>query len=338
MRPELFSRYRGRFELAASRGGEVARDHRIAGRSVRLRAAGPGVAAALGRALAPLADDGAGPPELTIHAWDSASTQTPMLEPGWALEAFGRARGELDAHAAYHVGSDVLSLFDPERGEAIWWTRDAAALPSWELGAPMRTVFHFWAASRGLCLVHGAAVGGPGGAVLVTARGGSGKSSTAVACFLDGLGYLGDDYVLVGGDPPSAHLLYGSAKLDDGDAARFPALAACAGDHRRAAGDKLVFYLHELHRDRLVRGAPLARLLVPRFAAGEATRTAQASRGEIMSALAPSTLFQQSGAGAAELRLLAAVVRRVPGGALELGRDRAAVPAAIRALLDGARP
>ena len=76
--------------------------------------------------------------------------------------------------------------------------------------------------ASGRQLVHAAAVGTDEGALLITGRGGVGKSTTALACLEAGMQFLGDDYVVVGLDPePQVYRLYGSAKLTSNSSSAF---------------------------------------------------------------------------------------------------------------------
>src|SRR4051794_7273185 len=104
-------------------------------------------------------------------------------------------------------------------------------------------------------LLHAAAVGTEQGGVVITGRGGVGKSTAALLCLEAGLAYLGDDYVVVALEPqPMAYSLYCTAKLDDGQAAHFPGLLALieprTGQRGHAEPEKTVFRLHPARADR----------------------------------------------------------------------------------------
>ena len=61
---------------------------------------------------------------------------------------------------------------------------------------------------KGYQLVHAAAVGSEAGAVLISGKGGLGKSTTALSCLGKGLTYVGDSHVVVQLDPfPRVHSL-----------------------------------------------------------------------------------------------------------------------------------
>lgn len=329
---------RGAFERAARLGAEE-RTVRIVGRPVRLRIAGEALARRLTPALAHLEAEPTGTPALTVRAWDSAETGVAPPPPPWPADAYrerGAIRHQFDFPAAFNLMSGVLSLLEPGGTEATVWVRDAAALPSWEAAAPLRTLFGWWAPRVGGQLAHGAAVGTDRGGVLLAGRGGSGKSTTALAALDAGLRYAGDDYVVVTtGEAPEVHSLYASAKLVPAHfEAALPHLAARADAPGADPEDKAVLLLHEAFADRLVDRMPLRALLVPHVAHAATPELAPLSARDALQALAPTTVFQLPGADGETLALLSDLVERVPTYALGLSRDLGANVAAIRALID----
>ena len=175
----------------------VVRDYRIAGRKLRLRFAGSALVDQTTAALAH-ARTTASEPELKVDLWDSESTGQPRLRPAWGADAYlhhGAIDGFYDERlqVIFSHGSAALTVTIPDRGRAIYWISSAARFPDIERGSPLRTLIHQWLSRGGLQLVHAAALGGPEGCVLVVGRGGSGKSSTALACLDSDLGHLADD-------------------------------------------------------------------------------------------------------------------------------------------------
>ncbi|MGO4545084.1 hypothetical protein AB4Z29_09815 [Paenibacillus sp. 2TAB23] len=65
------------------------------------------------------------------------------------------------------------------------------------LGHPLIRCFYFWAEQEGLLILHSAAVGVNHKGVLISARGGAGKSTLSVSCLLEGLDFVADDYVMM---------------------------------------------------------------------------------------------------------------------------------------------
>ncbi len=330
-------------QAVAIAGGEE-RHFLIGTRRVCLRFAGPGLPARLTPALEHLA---AAPSsgDLIVLLWDSASSGVPPVRSPWQLDAYtprGDLRGDAGGRlrAGFSLGTCTLSMLDLERGLGLYWIHDARELPPWEVAAPLRTILGWWAADQGAQLAHGAAVGIGEDAVLLVGRGGSGKSTTALACLDRGLRYAGDDYVLLrpdGAAPPTVHSLYRTGKLRPQDLAeRLPNLRLrhfTAPDY-----DKAVLLLGDDHRDLLADGLTVRAIVIPNVCpSGTALRPASAI--EVLKALAPTTLFQLPGAGKEALQMMSAIAQNVPGYRLEVGPDLDEVVGAIRSLLtNGWRP
>jgi hypothetical protein len=66
-----------------------------------------------------------------------------------------------------------------------------------KLGHPLIRCFYFWAEQENLLILHSAAVGFNHKGVLISARGGAGKSTLSVSCLLEGLDFVADDYVIM---------------------------------------------------------------------------------------------------------------------------------------------
>ena len=65
------------------------------------------------------------------------------------------------------------------------------------LGHPLIRCFYYWAEQENLLILHSAAVGFNHKGVLISARGGAGKSTLSVSCLLEGLDFVADDYVMM---------------------------------------------------------------------------------------------------------------------------------------------
>lgn len=330
---------------AAARAAGGWHDQRYAfgGRILLLRCAGPALVPALAPALAhlivPAAPD-APAPELTVLAWDSASSGVPLpaLPPALApRHGDGGADREEHVSGMYGVfqpGVNTLSLLDAVAGRAVFWVPDAGDVSIHDRGAPLRTLLNWWLGTPDRQLMHSAAIGTPEGGVLLTGKGGSGKSTTALACLDSPLLYAGDDYVLVGTTPrPYVASLYSGAKLTDDALARFPRLATVIANGQRPAGEKALLHLHEHFPQRLSRGFPLRAILLPVVAGRRETYLRPASAAASLAALAPSTIFLLPLAGRTALGAMAALVRQVPSYVLELGTEIERIPGIILSLL-----
>lgn len=317
----------------------------LGGDRVALAFAGPAMADAILPALAPRVMVGRDPEApgaapLTLEIWDSASSGVAMPASPWGPDAFvqraeiAEAGDEPGMHVSYNAGSGVLSLLDLDAGRGMLWTRDAASLPYYERAAPLRTLLHWWFAARGLQLVHGAAVGTGGAAVLLGGRGGSGKSTTALAALFEGLEFLGDDYVLCA--PDRVHALYATAKLDARSLALVPEAAAHVAIPPGEPGAKSVLALDPAHRPRLPGSAALRAIAIPRVVARRESRLVPLGQAAAFLELAPTTVFQLPGAGAGATAFLRDLVTRLPCYRLEVGSDRAGPAQALAGLLERA--
>ena len=336
---EFFYAVQERFERAAARVGPLEKRFQIGDRVALLRFAGNALHDLLTPALEHLAALPGSKPELTVCVFDTIATGVAPPRPAWASDAF-RPRGEIDGfndgriHTVYQQGSDVLLMYDRERHEALYWSSDHRKIPYWERSFPLRTVFHWWLEDQPLQPVHAAAVGLPRGGVLVAGLSGSGKSTTALACLDSELLFAGDDYVLVRNSPaPYVYSLYGTAKLEPANLARFPHLRAAAANGGRLDREKALLFLHSFAPEKLSRGFPISALLVPRVTGRHDTQLRRSTAAEAFLALAPTTLGHLPGAEKAAFAKMGELVRQVPVFALEAGTDLAQIPRTILDLL-----
>ncbi|MCA9518519.1 MAG: hypothetical protein KC635_26470, partial [Myxococcales bacterium] len=306
----------------------------------RLELAGDAARATFATALEAAPADGRAP-DLTILAWDAAHG-APLAPPEPDREApiqvgrhYATGGGEVDGHARRCVFWEPPWIYGYDLGERVAWFHcpDAGGMPAWSRSQPFLRLLHAWLRTRGRLVAHGAVIGRGGRGLLLTAPGGSGKSSLAIAGKLAGWDYLGDDYVAVAppgedGGPARAFGLYRVAKLEPTHlAARLPAAGAYALDAPRE-GEKVLL---SLPLTPAPGGLPLAAVIVPRVAAASALR--RIGGGEALRALAPSTLMQLPGDGARDFAALARVLRGLPAYHLDIGPRPAEALALLAPLL-----
>jgi hypothetical protein len=337
-----------RFEAAAQEAGErtIERLFRVAGAVICLRFAGRPMADRITPPLAHLSapDAALEDVELTVNVWDSASTEAPgpMLPPPVESTASGAryysAAGAVQA--CYQPVAGSLNVFDSERHEAWYWCPDAGQLPDWEAACALRQLFHWWLPELGVAEVHGGAVGTSSRGVLLSGRGGSGKSTTALSTVAyPGLRYAGDDYVGIRARPsPQVHSLYSSGKLEPHHAERFPHLrAATANGHPIADDEKTIFNVHSTFPGATIDGFELAAILLPTITGRKRPRLVRVSPVSALKAVAPSTVLQLHPPNPAIWQTMVELVQLVPTFSLEVGSDLAAIPEAILAYLQEGR-
>jgi hypothetical protein len=312
---------------------------RIAERTIRLEFAGDELRSAFRPALAARTAVPDGDPDLTIRLWETRESGVAPPPPLFSPSDIG-ARGEIrgltsgPVFATFSLESGALSLLDEEARSAFFWLLDVRDLTLHEQGAPLLPLLGWFFRERSVQLVHAAAVAWAGRGALLLGRGGSGKSTAALACRAAGLDHVADDYALISATPqPTVHALYGTAKLNADSLSRLPFPAPVVVNPDRRAGEKALLDLPSPTVDLPRGGTPLRALVLPRVTGLPETTLLPVAPGEVLRALAPSTIFQVPGAGPATFVSLAALVRSIPGFRLEAGTDLAGLASAVSRLL-----
>lgn len=327
-------------ESAIERTAEHSITFRVGDSVVRFRGAGPALIDYFATAfthLPHLADDQ--PADLTVLMWDTASTGEPLPDLDGLLERAidGTAPVLHDGTRSfvYHAYERAVSYLDTDRAIAVYATADVQQLPPWDRPAPIRTLLTWWFARRGMLLAHGAAVGTEAGAVFITGAGGSGKSTTALACLADGLGYLGDDYVLLDPERQVVWSVYGSAKLLPDHLERFPGLMTPEPTRPTDPPDTKRVGWPALERPgSMLLSAPIRALVCPTVTRGPVCRLVPTAMSRSFMAIAPFTMFQIPGDRRAAFDLSLRIVRGLRAYRLELGDGMDRVPAMIRKLIE----
>lgn len=332
--------YRAFNQAEKSEEGTIDRHYSIGGYSIRLRFAGPALVPYITPALEHLESDSCETPKLTICLWDSASTSVKIPPPPWTQDDYiarDEIRGYNDGriHAAFQIEAGILSLLDVEQNLAICWVRDAQNVPYYETGAPLLRILHWWMLKSERQLIHAAAVGIPEKGVLLAGRGGSGKSTTALACINSKLSYVADDYCLVSSEPaPFVYSLYNTAKQAADNMKRFPNHISAVSNPERLETEKALLFLYKHYPGKIAAGFPIRHILIPRITGRHETSLQPAPRPAALKALAPSTIFQLSGADHIAFKMIAGFVRKVSSCYyLDLGTDISKIPNVIHELL-----
>jgi len=166
-------------------------------------------------------------PHLTVHLWDTTELQRPLPSLDWELLSRNGYQGAYTETSFYHFfsGVDALSVVDANTNTAYFVVRDAIALPWWVSGSPLQALLHAWLRTQGMQLTHVASVGKNGKALLLAGKGGSGKSTTTLACAKNGFTIYGEDYCII--DPsgePKVYSIYQTAKIESKTFSFFPSL------------------------------------------------------------------------------------------------------------------
>ncbi|MEO8300521.1 MAG: glycosyltransferase [Rhizomicrobium sp.] len=336
----FFDQVHGLARQAIAAVGGRQHDLRVAGITIRMIFAGSALEEVLLPAMRHLVVAPVEKPDITLNIWDSESTGVAMAPSPFTPDSFtdrGDIWGFQSKHfrSAFHWIEFSLNLMDVDSGTGIYWVRSVKALPFWTKSSPFRSLIHWSLEKHGGQLIHAAAVGYKDGAVLITGRGGVGKSTTSLACVSAGLFYVADDYLAVTLDPePMAHSLYCTAKVNRDQMARFPEFAPLLAREPQEEGEKAVMLLYPGRTEQVLPCLPLKAILTPSFGKTAETDFRAVLPATLQGAASFTTLSQLPHAGQRTVDFIQELVRRLPGLEMVLGHDVARVPDAIRRLLD----
>lgn len=324
-----------RFQAARDSAGEVNCFYRVGGTTVCLSFAGDNLVPYLTQALEHLRLEECDSPDVTFCIWDSVSTETEMVPPPCEWDCF-TDRGDIwgfnsrRIKTAFHWIECSVNLMDLERNTGIYWVQTAETLPYWVYASPLRTLFHWWMEKNGCQLLHAASVGTGKGAVLITGKGGVGKSTTALSCLKEGFYYMADDYVVTTLHPqPMVYSLYSTAKLNADHVHNFPELAKFVKNPEKLDQEKAVMFLFPDMKDRILPEMPLKAILTPQVMNQEESTFSPVRNWTIHRAMSFTTMSQLPYVGRHTHDFIGRLSALLPGYTLELGRDLQRIPAAL---------
>jgi len=274
------------------------------------------------------------PIHLTIDLWDENETEVrcqigPTLEQdGWnqitAISTENRFIGQQTPNTLSCLDRKAQHLI----GSIAWSDR----MFIYERAKPLAKLLLYWYTDQQLQVLHGGLVSRNGQGILIAGKSGSGKSSSALACFCGGFGFLGEDYIglqhLKNGEFVG-HSIYNSVFLETDHLAQFPSLRPYILKGRLPHEKKSVVILSGIFPNRLERTTPIRALVLPRLS-GQAieSRIGAASKGEALLALGPSSLLEipSPSRGVKGFNTIAQLVQQIPCYWMELGTDLKSIP------------
>lgn len=301
----------------------------LAGFRIELNFAGPALHDFILPAINHLSVEANQRADLTIFLWDFDSTRVGIPNTLFESENFDDELIE---------SPRILNLMDEEPNVGLYWSSDPEMIPYFERGAPLRAIFHWWMKAKGMQIVHAGAVGLERKGVLLVGGGGSGKSTTSLACINAGLDYLGDDNCLVVVNPaPKAFSLYSTLKLNWDNVPNFNNLPAPLDNSSGVEMEKALFFLDEYRPQRMARELDLKAILIPKVTNKTESRVMPASLVDGLKSLGPSTIVQMPSIEQNSLREISTIVKSLPVRYLELGSDLAGVANTVAEFIQQAK-
>src|SRR6185312_8823928 len=171
-----------------------------------------------------------------------------------------------------------------------------------------------------------------GRAALIVGKKGAGKSMTTLACLSAGLGYLGDDKVLVEAcETPRVYSVFASAKLSLKDLPKLSLPGLANRVHFPVTKDdtKGLIYLNEIAPDQMVAKAHLASIIQPHPTGGISSEIVPLNSAAALRSLIPELVGHYPSSASQSFEVLRNLVREVPCYRLHAGRDLNGVAASI---------
>jgi energy-coupling factor transporter ATP-binding protein EcfA2 len=277
----------------------------------------------------------------TLVAWDGTNREDLPPPPPWPATApeplgFVESYSNEAVRCAVDIHTGSLIVDNIADNTSYTWFPSICELPAWAKASPFRIILSWLCNRHRMQIVHGGAVSMEGRAVLLVGPGGSGKSTTALACALAGMEYLGDDYCAVEPKAGKVHMVYRTAKLFKSSIEMLPTLEAMIENRGKPPAEKGVIFLRPDDM-RLGRSAELSAIVLPRVGAGPSTRLSTASRADVIKAILPSTIGGLMGGTSVTPRLILELASSIPAFHLHLGTNLNNVVKKIESLLAAPR-
>lgn len=168
------------------------------------------------------------------------------------------------------------------------------------------------------------------GGVLLTGKGGSGKSTTALSCLDSELFYVSDDYSLITSKPiPTVYSIYSTAKKRANDIDRLPFLKPIISNSDRLSQEKALYFLDQYFPEKIIKSFPLKAVLIPRITGKVETSLEKTASIMGLSTLVPSTIKQLPNTGKEACQIMNDVVKKLPCYYLNLGTNIQEIPLII---------
>ena len=321
-------------------GSLVETDYQVAGYTVRVRVAGPRLAADIDKALCHLRAAASGAPALTVEIWDDTEVG-PTAWAHWPEDADtnGTISFTNDSRIVLIQRPSSVMLLDRKENRVVGGVRGRNALFQDERARPFHRLLSIWLDDRNIHFIHAGLVARDEKGLLLVGRSGSGKTTSSIACLLGGFTFLSDDYVALEATANghfAGHSLYATCLLDELE--RFPALAQIAHAPNHSIETKDAIYLADHAAGRFAPETRLAAVIMPKVVDRPDVVYRRATTMEAMRALAPSSLWILPGSAGVSLEKMSALVTTVPAFWLELGQDMTQIAPTVERLcaeLDG---
>lgn len=262
--------------------------------------------------------------DLTIFLWDTSlpGQKLPFLD--WTSIQGNGYRGywKPPLYIHYFEFINALSVLNVEENRAYYIVRDAETLPWWVSGSPLQVILHTWFQERRIQLTHTAAIGNGKKALLLAGKGGSGKSTTALACLIRGLHYIAEDYSLLSPETsPRVFSIYQTAKWQPHTRTLFPEYEQFIANPEEADKEKALVYYQDIFPKQIAPSSQIQGIVSLEIGKEERPVVRRADFQSTLKNLLMSTLLQLPFNHEHTMSLLKATISQTDHYHLLLGRD-----------------
>lgn len=267
--------------------------------------------------------------DLDIFVWQRRDLYT--IPPPYEQHS---SKDQPTFNGLHYVNKNSISVYQPELNRAFFWMDSIDNLKDWAFSAPFRNIFHWFFCQSNIHLLHGAAVGDDKSAILISARGGSGKSTTALKCLLDGINYLSDDYVAVSSETLYAYSLYNSLKISWKSEFLNQKLRQHIWNEKTLDWDKAIILLDKIYPKQIKKNLLLKAVFVPEITPQTDTDICEISKADALLAILPTNLKQNKHLRAESVVAIKKIIMKLPCFKIRLGSDTSKTTSKIRSFLE----
>ncbi len=290
-------------------------------------------------------------PDLSIYLWDLATHQQelPYVLKEWFKKAASQPQNYLGPNGELQGGhtKELIISFNPGNGTFYIYNKiqnnawvifkNIELIPYYDIGAPVRVIWHWFAQEHNNLLIHAGAIGTVEKGILLVGKGGSGKSTSTLACVNHPkLRYLGDDYCIVSPEPKIViYSLFNSVKLvGSADLKRFPYLENHLTNLDKIGEEKALAFVNHFAPESIQNSVSMRAIGVPKITGLPETTWFRIPASKALLALAPSSLFQLPYSSPKKFKILSQIINKIPCYQINLGTDISKIPNTILEILE----
>jgi hypothetical protein len=232
---------------------------------------------------------------LTWHIGDvsliSSAPEFPLLPTG--MHELGNFNCSASGHIFIERRSGLVTVYNRKTHIVTSICDGAGKIENDVIAKPLLRFLMGILQLKGIHLAHSALVGLNGKGILVTGKGGKGKSTISSAALLGGLSFCADDFVALQrtGTGIVGHSLYATLLLHENQLPKHPHLRAYCRRSHSATVPKTVVILAGNFAGQTVQSLAIDAITVPHIVAGTASSLQPISRVEALRALTPTSVF-----------------------------------------------